>query len=476
MRLSTKIAYNTIIQIISKVIATALGLVSVAIMTRYLGTAGFGGYTTIITFLSFFGIIADLGLTLVTVQMISKPGVNEGKILNNLFTLRFFTAIIFLGLAPLVVVFFPYDPIVKIGIAITTFSFLFAALSQILVGLFQKNLRMDKVSVAEIISRIFLVALVVWAVKMNMGLVGMLIATVIASGVSFVLHFWYARAYVKIKFEFDKVLWKKILIKSWPLAITIFFNLIYLKADILILSLVKTQAEVGIYGATYKIIDVLITLPFMFAGIVLPVLTLNWESANKENFKKILQKSFDLMMILAIPMMIGVQFFADKIMILVAGKDFVDSGPILKILILAAGLVFLACMLSHAIIALDKQKKVIGIYVFTSITSLIGYFIFIPKYSYFGAAWVTIYSESVIFVAVLYYVWKYSGYFPKFAIGFKALLASLFMVLIIKYSPPIFFSGFNFLFLILFLVVIYFVLLYIFKGISKQDINDILNR
>ena len=90
MRLSTRLAYNTIIQVISKVIATALGLVAIAIMTRYLGREGFGQYTTIVTFLSFFGIIADLGLTLVTVQMISQPKVDENKILSNLFSLSLF--------------------------------------------------------------------------------------------------------------------------------------------------------------------------------------------------------------------------------------------------------------------------------------------------------------------------------------------------------------------------------------------------
>jgi len=68
MRLSAKIFYNIIVQIIGKIIATVLGLVAIAIITRQLGLAGFGQYTTIITWLSFFAILADFGLTLVTAQ------------------------------------------------------------------------------------------------------------------------------------------------------------------------------------------------------------------------------------------------------------------------------------------------------------------------------------------------------------------------------------------------------------------------
>jgi len=82
MRLLTKVAYNTIMQIISKVITALLGLAVVTIMTRYLGRTGFGQYTTIITFLSFFGIFSDLGLTLTTAQMISQPGADQNKILE----------------------------------------------------------------------------------------------------------------------------------------------------------------------------------------------------------------------------------------------------------------------------------------------------------------------------------------------------------------------------------------------------------
>jgi hypothetical protein len=55
-------------------------------MTRELGQNGFGEYTTVITFLSFFAIIADLGLTLVTSQMINgKNKEEESVILGNLF-------------------------------------------------------------------------------------------------------------------------------------------------------------------------------------------------------------------------------------------------------------------------------------------------------------------------------------------------------------------------------------------------------
>lgn len=480
MRLSTKVAYNTIIQVVSKVISTALALVAVAIITRQLGQTGFGEYTTIVTFLSFFAIAADLGLTLITVQMISKPDVDEDYVLGNLFGLRLVTALLFLAPAPLVAIFFPYSATIKMGIIVTSFSFLFIALNQVLVGIFQKNLRMDKVSIADIVSRIFLVIGIVIVYKLNYGLLSILFITSLSSLVNFLFHFYFSRQFTRVKLRFDLKFWKEIMIRSWPLALTITLNLVYLKTDTLLLSVVDRPseigilAEVGLYGAAYKVIDVLITLPFMFAGIILPILTMSWSHGKKEDFENVLQKSFNVMAIIAIPVSLGTQLVAKDIMTLVAGPDFSGSGKILQILILAAGMIFLGNMLAHAIIAIEKQKTVIKAYFFVAITSVIGYVLLIPIYSYYAAAWVTVYSESVIALASVYIIWKYTRFLPNLKIIIQTGAASLLMCAGI-WSLHLF--QINNLFIVLTIaILIYFFFLFLFNGLNRKEIIEMLKR
>ena len=114
----------------------------------------------------------------------------------------------------------------------------------------------------------------------------------------------------------------------------------------------------------------------------------------------------------------------------------------------------------------------IGAYIFTALTALAGYLIFIPKYSYFGAAWVTVYSESVIALASFYLVIKYSGFKPKLPVLFKSLAASLIMVLAIWLTL----NKINLILVLSLAVVIYLLALYYFKGITRQDILDLLNK
>ena len=478
MSLHRQIFSNTIIQIAGKIGSTALNLFAFALMTRELGQGGFGEYTTVVTFLSFFAVVADLGLTLVTVQMInSEQKEKEEIILGNLFGLRLVSALFFIGLAPMIVFGLNYSAEVKIGVMIAAASFIFTALNQIMVGLFQNRLKMDRVAWAETLSRFILIIGVIITIKWHWGLSGMLWATSAASFTSFVLHFLFARRFAHIRPRFEKYWWKKIISLSWPLAITIAFNLIYLRADTLILSLVKSQEAVGLYGAAYKIIDVLSSLPFMFAGLILPLLVSAWQNQDQERFKKILQKSFDVMAITALPLVIGTQFVADRLIILVAGPDFLEAGLILRVLILAVAAIFLGNMMAHAIIAIKAQRKVIWIYVFTGITSLAAYLFLIPRFSYFGAAAVTIYSESAIALLSTIFIYRHLHFRLNLKGLLKSLAASFLMGAVLWLLPPYFSASTLGLFLTIAIAALAYILfLCLFRAFTRTDLKLMINK
>lgn len=336
---------------------------------------------------------------------------------------------------------------------------------------------MDRAALAEVMSRIVLIVGIIISVTMSAGLIGILIATIASAAASASLHYIFACKFSVLKFEFDLSLWKKIIARSWPLAITIVLNLIYLRADTLILSLFRGSDIVGLYGAAYKILDVLTTIPFMFAGLILPILTAAWVENDQTYFKKILQNSFDTLALIALPLVVGAQFLGKTIMIFVAGPDFALSGDILKILIFAIAAIFLGTIFSHAVIAIDKQKKMIGFYVFTSVTALTAYLFLIPRYSYIGAATVTIYSEVMIALFSAYCIYKYTRFLPSFKRFFKSFLASALMGGFIYIFPSHFQQSLGGLSLTLLLaIIIYFLILYSIGGISKADFSAIFKK
>lgn len=419
-----KIAYNTSINFAAKIVATGLGLAAVAIMTRYLGAAGFGKYVTIIAYLQLFGLAADMGLTLVTSQLLAKGEHDEQTIIGNLLAYRLATAALFLLPAPVIALFLPYGTPIVTGIALATASFFAIALNQVFIGLYQKHLLMARASLAEIGNRAVLLGALLAAIYYNLGLQGVVIATVAASMAQLLINYWLSRGLVRVRLAFNRALWRQIFSVSWPIAVTISFNIIYLKADTLILSLLRPASEVGFYGAAYRVIDVIVMLPFVLAGLLLPQLTRAWHERGRKDFTQLLQHAFDTMAIIALPLMVGTQFVANRLMQLVAGPEFASSGPILRILILASGAIYLGTVFSHAIIAIDKQKQTIWAYIVVAITSLVGYLILIPRFSYVGAAIMTVYSEVAIGLLIFGITYYYTRFFPSLKVTFKSLLAT----------------------------------------------------
>ncbi len=465
----TALAQNTLLQTVGKIAGTIIGVFTVAILARHLGTSGYGQLTIVLTFLSIFAAIVDFGLTLTTVQMISEDKAKENKIIGNLLAIRIISAVIFLSLAPICALFFPYEHIIVIAIAVGAISYLFQTTSQMMIGVFQKNLVMQKAVFAELLNRSLVLGGVILAPILGFGLIAIIWIFVIGNAVHLTALLLFSTKYVRPSFRFEWKTWKDILTRSWPIGASIFFNLIYLRGDIVFMSIFRSNAEVGIYGAAYKIVDVITTIPVMYMGLALPLLVASWSKKKTKDFKNLMQGSFDFMSILALPMIFGSIAIGEPLMELVAGSEFSESGKILAVLGPAAAIVFWNSLFGHAIVGINKQKVMTLGYLAVAIITITGYLIFIPEYGMWAAAWLTLMAEILIGLLTFTVVSKTTGYFPKLGMLTKATLSAIFMYIAIKFLPE-----WNVLIIIAIGAGIYYIALSAIGGPRPSDIKQIL--
>ena len=470
MSITRKIAHNTASQMIGKAISTFLGLIAIGMMTRYLGIEQFGWYITTITFLQFVGILIDFGLIPVTAQMMSEPHFEKNKLFKNLLGYRFTTAIVFLAVAPLVALLFPYPIEAKIAISFTTVSFLAISMNQILTGFYQSKLKMHLQAISEVVGRIVLVGGLWLLIKNGSSFLPIMIVVTLSSVAYMIAMFVFASRETKISFGFDWQIWKAITIKMWPIAVSIIFNVIYLKGDILLLTFFGTQAEVGIYGAAYRVIDILAQTAMMIMGIMLPLLAYSWSRKMKDDFRHRYQMSFDIMMMLALPMIVGTMLLAPKIMTLIAGPEFIVAGGPLQILSLAVFGLFLGGIFGHVAVAINKQKQTMWIYISNAVITLGGYLIVIPIHGMYGAAWMTVFSEMYAGVLLFLVIRHYSKQKLKLITFGKILFSSAIMGLVIYFLMHL-----HVLILVLIGMLVYGIILFATKGISRETIKEIIS-
>lgn len=469
--LTRKIAHNTLYQLVSKSITTAIGIAVVVLLTRYLDPKGYGQYTTVIAFLQFFAIIVDFGLYITLTTKIAEEGIDEDKLVSNIFTIRLLSAVLFLGAAPFVALLFPYDPLVKTGIALTSFSFLFITLNQVLWGVFQKHLQMIKISISEVAGRIVLLGGTVLAIFLHLDLLWILTAVVAGSFINFLFTYLFVRRMVRLKLDFDRAQWKDIFRTSWPVALSVVFTLIYFKADTLILQHYHGDVAVGLYGAPYKVLEVMVTFPAMFAGLALPVLAQSFNQQDTERFSRVLQKALDFLAIAALPVVCGMLFVAEPLMVLISGEDYRASGGILRILIIATGIIFVGNLFGNTIVAINKQRPMILVYVVIAAIAVTGYYTFIPQFSYYGAAWMTVVAEGLVAGSSAIMVYASTKTRPQLTVVGKALLASLIMSVVLAILP-----SYHVLLLIIIAAAVYVVALVALKAVSRETLQDILSK
>jgi len=303
------------------------------------------------------------------------------------------------------------------------------------------------------------------------GFIPIMIALSFSSIAYTIVMWWSACKESRPTFAFDMHIWKIITLKMWPIAISIIFNVMYLKGDTIILSLYHDQITVGLYGAAYRVIDILAQMAMMIMGLMLPLLAHEWTQKNTEMFRHFYQQSFDIMMLLALPLVVGGVILATPLMTLVAGPEFVSAGPILAVLLIGILGLYIGAIFGHIAVAIGKQKQTMWIYMSNAIITLIGYFIFIPMYGMWGAAGMTVFSELYaglfLFLTIRHYIHLHLDFTTFAKVAFSALVMGAVLILLSKTSV---------LLLIPIGAIVYSIFLFGLGAVSKKTIKEIFSR
>ncbi len=467
MAIARKIAYNVVFNVITKILSTVLALVGIGFITRYLGTNGFGDYSTVLAFFAFFGSAADLGLYTITAREISRPGADEKKILGNAFSLRLLSSLVVFALTPVLVFFLPYSHDVKLGILIAAASFVFSSTYMVLNGVFQKNLAMDKVSTAEVVGKLIQIAIIVLAVKNNLGFTTIILSVLASMIFNFVVVVLLVNRYVPLTLQFDFSYWKKFLKESLPLGVASVIVFIYFKIDTILLSVLKTNTEVGIYNAAYKVIENISYFPAMIVGLVFPLFSRHIFS-DKQRFEYLADETIKVFMILVVPMVIGTLFLSGGIIHLIGGNAFAIASNTLRILIFALAFIFFSGLFINILIAGNHQKKMLWVFAGCALFNITANIIFIPLFSYTASAVISAFTEFFVAVAALTLTIKYLGYVPSVRSLARILLSGLAMALFL-YA----FRSHGFFPLTLASTLVYILFLWLTRTVTIKELSSI---
>ena len=409
-----KIASNTIYQIVGKIISMSITMIAVVIITRTYGREGYGEFSLMQSWPALFFVIVDFGINAIATRELSKDWSKAGKYFGNILMFRFIFSLVIISLLSLGLNLFSYSQGLKTGIRIGLFVLLAQSLYSTTNILFQVKLKYDFSTIAYTLGYVFIFALVLILSYLKIDVMWVNFSYVIGGLITFIVSLFLAKKIdVTPDFTFDKELWKFLLVSSLPIGIMFLFSQMSFKEDALMLSFLKLPESYGlnntesvaVYALPYKIFEVLLVVPTFFMNSVYPILV-NHMVDGKERLKKTFTRVIYFLILSGLFVGLLGFIFSPLAIKLLGGEEFSQSVGVLKILATGLFIFYLTSPISWLIVTLGYQKYLPWIYFVSFSFNMISNFIFIPKYSFYGASWITVVSELIVLILLIIFARK----------------------------------------------------------------------
>jgi O-antigen/teichoic acid export membrane protein len=406
MATNRNVMSNTFAQFGGKIGTVIASFVVVKIVSGY-GTEFYGDYVTAYEFLAFFGVLADAGLFAIAVRDISRKAHEPGFVLGNILAMRLgliFMAVLAAGLVAQLIP--TYSEAVKTGIWITGLSMGLTIIAGSLSAILQARMKIHLFSGSLVTAKILLAALI-FALSSNLLLPPVtgtelfmrFLWAGVASNVLFcALVFFWARREVLIKLQYNPDYWLETWRTSLPYGLALVLQTLYLRADLIIISLLLGSASVGIYGVSARVLESFLVLGVFFGQALLPKL-----AGNEQEADNTLQWGLEKAGLFAFPIIIGTMAFAPEIIKFLSNEDYlttatqIGSDQLLYVLVPTVLFAFVNQIFTFALVSKNQQKKLLLINALALALNISLNFYFIPQYGLIAAAVSTVICEVLVF-------------------------------------------------------------------------------
>jgi O-antigen/teichoic acid export membrane protein len=467
-----KISKNVGLVFFSQILTYILAFFTLVYTARYLGANGFGIISLALSIGAIFGIFADMGISTLMVRDLARKKSLTGKYVLNGLLMKFILSFVTFFLVVSTVNIIGYNWTESITIYLITLSVIISSFYTFLNAIFQANERMEYLSLANIMNSMVLLSGTVLGIYLGLSIVYFAVVYVITSIVVLIYStLIYFRGFSENELEFDLNFWIPTINEAWSFGLIQISGMLYTYVDTIILSILKSTEAVGWYSAAYRLMYIALLLPNAINMAVYPVMSRLYSDSSGHNLKLLYERYFKYMLIIGIPLGVGTSILSKQIILLLYGSGYEPSIIALQILVWTVVFTFAGAAYIQLLQSINKQIIITKISIICLIINIVVNLILIPSYSYVGASVATLITEIVL-VSYIIYVSYRLGYGVSLKVVFKDLSRIIISTIVMSLFL-VYFINLN-LFLLVFVgIVVYFIVLYIVRGIDEVDMDII---
>lgn len=395
-----RVAVNALLNTIKTVLGIIFPLITFPYVTRVLGVETLGVYTFSASIISYFLLIAALG--------ISTYGIREGtqyrnnqekfdKFVGELFSINVISTIVSYLLLGICLIIVPKLHDYSAAILILSIEMIMATIGVAWVCNIYEDFLF--ITIRTLAIQLISLVLTLTLVKNPGDLYIYVIIIVLANSGANLLNFFYIRRkYCKFKLT-KNIDWKRhlrpiLIIFSTSVAITV-----YVSSDSTMLGFMTSDYDVGLYGTAVKIYNIMKQVLAALLMVLIPQFSLMFARGEKERSNLLFSKVFNILTLLMLPMTVGLFMLSEEVIRLIAGTDYLGGTDSLRLLSIAVMFSLYAYMYIQCILIPAKKEDVV--FKATALSAIVNIglnFIMIPLWGINAAAITTIIAEAITFI------------------------------------------------------------------------------
>lgn len=377
-----------------KVIRMLFGLFVGVWTARYLGPDQFGSLNFAIAFVSLFGALSSLGVDSIVVRDLVRTPETQNETLSSAMMLKFFGGITAFLCSVFIISFvYPVAIITQILVIIIAAGMIFQCLDVVDLW-FQAQVKSKYTVISRNIAFIVAALIKIVLILSDADLIyfaWMILFEAILGAICLLTAFFINKP-LNFKYLPKKIISYKLIKESWPLLLSSFAVMIYMRIDQIMLSAMIDNKEVGIYSAALRLSEIWYFVPTVIVSSVIPALV-KAKAESEEIYLNNLRNLFNILIVIAYSIALPITLISTKIVHVLYGPDYISAGNILAVHIWTAVFVFMGVgstpwTINENAVKYSLLQTVSGIIVNISLNLVL-----IPHYGGIGAAISTLIAQ-----------------------------------------------------------------------------------
>jgi O-antigen/teichoic acid export membrane protein len=462
MSQAQRILKNAAALYVAEIVARATLLVQLVLVARTLGSAEYGKQALVLSVLAISSNFTDFGFSLLGVKLIAAQPQEINRIGSAMLVIKvavgLFTSlaiIIFVIVAPM-----PAD--LTWMYILSSLTLITTAYTTSMSSIFRGYEIMHYDAYGRIGIAFLTTGLGALLLALGFGIVAIVVMTSSLTVVNALYMRWVNSRRKLFRFQrpANNQEYTTLLKLALPFVSLAVLVAISYRVDTLILELFESTDVVGQYNAGYRIFELFLIVPAIFAGVLLPATSarLHSDAAAVQTLTMTAVRYFSY---LCFPLAVGLSLLSGPVITLFYGSQYSDSIIVLQIMSFTLIPAFIAHITANVFHASSRPQLNTYIALFSVLFNISLNFLLIPVFGLAGAAITSVATQLVVLVIGTTLINRQVFALPYWRVLWRPILASLVMAAAMLLYRSIW--------LVPVYMLVYVVALYALRAFSQQD-------